>query len=121
MKQSYLIAAAASIPAVLIVSWFAVPLISVLLFPPKPQPEVVRNEPEPQPTPQPVSTDPYREITSLELTSCWMFLRDSAKDPRSFRVLNKTPANGGIVEFTATNSFGGPARHTYRCTTGQLQ
>lgn len=122
MKQSYVIAAAAVLPFLAIVAWFGIPLVSFLVTPTKPEAAVVQPQAEPEPAPEPeqTSTDPYREIKSSEMTACWMFLRDQMNDPRSFRVLNKDRRNGGIVEFTATNGFGGTIRQTYRCTTGQL-
>ena len=125
MKRSYLLTAAVSLPLIALLSWFASDaLVRIATAPTKSTPAVALLEPEPAPpppapTPQ-APADPYREIRSSEMTACWMYLRDQMNDPRSFRVLSKDRRNGGIVEFTATNGFGGTIRQTYRCTTGQL-
>lgn len=131
MKQSYIIAAAAIIPALAIAAWLS-PIFFAIVMPPsstpkaeEPKEEVVQpTEEQSAPVPQvaaEAAEDPYREITSREMTACWMFLKDQMNDPDSFKVLNKNRRNGGIVEFTAVNSFGGTIRQTYRCTTGELQ
>lgn len=62
---------------------------------------------------------PDREISSLELTGCRMALKESMKDPSSFKVNRETRAGGGLIDYTATNGLGGPTRSVYQCTLGE--
>jgi len=63
------------------------------------------------------AADPWREISSMELTTCRTVLKQAMKDPDSFKVNNETRAGGGMIDYTATNGFGGPVRKTFQCTT----
>lgn len=65
------------------------------------------------------AANPNREISSLEMTTCRMALKEAMKDPSSFKVNNSTRRGGGLIDYTATNGFGGPVRNTFQCTTGQ--
>lgn len=66
------------------------------------------------------AADPMREISIRELAACRVDLRASMKDPDSFKINQKTTTGGGLIDFTATNGFGGPVRGIYRCTTGKM-
>lgn len=65
------------------------------------------------------AANPYRTISRDELRACRRALQNSMKDPRSFRENNSTEERGGLIDYTATNSLGGPVRSTFRCTTLQ--
>lgn len=66
------------------------------------------------------ASDPMRELTDIQLAACVGVLKSSMKDPRSFHVNEKTKSSGGLVDYTATNSFGGPVREVRRCTTMEI-
>jgi hypothetical protein len=66
------------------------------------------------------AADPKREISIGELAACRVDLRARMKDPDSFKINEKTTKEGGLIDFTATNGFGGPVRGVYRCTTGEM-
>lgn len=63
------------------------------------------------------ASDARREISSLELITCRRALRNMMRDPSSFRVNKETRAEGGLIDYTATNGFGGPDRNIFRCST----
>jgi hypothetical protein len=65
------------------------------------------------------ASDPERTLTDIEMAVCQRLLRERMKDPSSFRVNRSSPASGGLIDYTATNGFGGPSRAIYQCTKGQ--
>jgi len=48
---------------------------------------------------------------------CKRYLKANMKDPDSFKVLNSASAqfNTGIIQYSATNSFGGRVQDSYKC------
>jgi hypothetical protein len=54
------------------------------------------------------------------LYACEKALKESLKDPDSLRVLNKDRENL-LIEYTATNGFGGRVRNVVDCKTGRNQ
>ena len=60
---------------------------------------------------QPLNTD--------DIYSCEVFIKKRLKDPRSFRANNSTNDQiaTGLIDYTATNSFGGAVRSTFNCKT----
>lgn len=66
------------------------------------------------------AADPGRTLSDEEMIACQVALRESARDPSSVQIHAKTPTAGGLIDFTATNGFGGPNRAVFHCTTGQV-
>jgi hypothetical protein len=64
------------------------------------------------------ANDPKRTLTSSEMWACEEVIKDNLKDPRSYLRNSRNPNRGGWIDYTATNSFGGPVRTIYQCTTG---
>jgi hypothetical protein len=64
------------------------------------------------------ANDPNRTLTSSEMWACESVVKDNLKDPRSYRRNIRNPNRGGWIDFTATNSLGGPVRTIHHCITG---
>ncbi|WP_115081050.1 hypothetical protein [Synechococcus sp. N32] len=63
----------------------------------------------------------YEEMFSAQtqaMSACRRALKAAMKDPDSFRVLNSDYANL-LIEYSATNSFGGRIRNVMDCKTGK--
>lgn len=65
------------------------------------------------------AANPYRTISLAEMWNCKAALKNTLKDPDSFKEHRSTMEKGGLIDYTATNSFGGPVRAVFRCTTLQ--
>jgi hypothetical protein len=52
------------------------------------------------------------------MAECQIDLQASLKDPDSYRELSNTRENGGVIHYTATNSFGGRVQASHHCLTG---
>lgn len=69
---------------------------------------------DPGPAPENVT----REISFREMAECQINLQNSLKDPDSYKELSNTRESGGVIHYTATNSFGGRVRSSHHCLTG---
>jgi hypothetical protein len=58
-----------------------------------------------------------RTVTEDFLAQCRTRIRIGLKDPLSYREWSAITDEGGLIDYTATNSYGGPTRSTVRCTT----
>lgn len=66
------------------------------------------------------AVDPQRTLTQAEMDVCLILVRNAARDPSSIKIHYITQTRGGLIDFTATNGFGGPTRSMVQCTTGQV-
>lgn len=66
------------------------------------------------------ATDPGRTLSDDEMIACQVLLKQRARDPSSVQIHARTPTAGGLIDFTATNGFGGPNRGVFHCTTGEV-
>ncbi|MFN7227930.1 MAG: hypothetical protein ACK5UG_02635, partial [Synechococcaceae cyanobacterium] len=57
-----------------------------------------------------------RTITQKELNNCRGMVMFNLKDPSSYKEWIATTEKGGIIDYTATATSGGPVRETVRCT-----
>lgn len=74
--------------------------------------------PPPEPVAPPAPKNVTREISFREMAECQMDLQSSLKDPDSYKELSKTRENGGVIHYTATNSFGGRVKASHHCLLG---
>lgn len=75
-------------------------------------------ESEPEPPSEPVPSNVTREISFEEMAECQMKLQNSLKDPDSYKEISKTRESGGVIHYTATNSFGGRVKASHHCLLG---
>lgn len=61
--------------------------------------------------------NPDRTISDYELLLCREVIREGLRDPSSFKEIGSTKEMGGLIDYTATNGFGGRNRETFKCTT----
>ncbi|WP_216906820.1 hypothetical protein [Synechococcus sp. CCY 0621] len=66
------------------------------------------------------AVNPGRTLSDEEMINCQVLLKERARDPSSVQTHAKTPTAGGLIDFTATNGFGGPTRGVFHCTTGEV-
>ena len=59
----------------------------------------------------------FPRILDSELTTCEFYIKQSLKDPRSYRKNNSLYQikETGLIDFTAKNSFGGVVRRVFDC------
>lgn len=79
----------------------------------------------PAPTAAPISASDAQaalRISNDERNACLWALKNQLKDPDSLRIHNDVDQqfNTGMIEYTATNSFGGPSREIYNCHDGTV-
>lgn len=73
---------------------------------------------EPEPPSEPVPSNVTREISFEEMAECQIKLQNSLKDPDSYKEISKTRESGGVIHYTATNSFGGRVKASHHCLLG---